>query len=103
MIQIAFPDRMVSYRTFIDDLSRRVVEALRESERRPEYVSQRQASALYGRRNVERWRRNGQIQVFKRPGKVEYRTADLIRLKETEQDYYDMYKDTVYKARRRGA
>lgn len=102
MIQIAFPDRMVSYRTFIDDLSRRVVEALRESESRPEYVSQREASRLYGRRNVERWRRNGQIEVFKRPGKVEMRTADLVRLKETEQDYYDMYADITYRARRRG-
>ena len=42
-----------------------------------------------GRRNVERWKRQGKVVSYKRPGKVEYRTADLRLLQRTTQDYFD--------------
>ena len=44
---------------------------------------------LFGRRNVERWKRQGKVVSYKRPGKVEYRTADLRLLQRTTQDYFD--------------
>lgn len=55
----------------------------------PEFVSQRKAYRMFGRRNVERWRYHGKLPFFKRPGKVEYRTADLRFLQRTEQDYLE--------------
>jgi hypothetical protein len=41
----------------------------------------------FGRVNVERWRREGKITPYKRPGKLEYRTADLRLLQRQSQDY----------------
>ena len=55
----------------------------------PEFISQRKAYELFGRRNVERWKRQGKVVSYKRPGKVEYRTADLRLLQRTTQDYFD--------------
>ena len=55
----------------------------------PEFISQRKAYELFGRRNVERWKRQEKVVSYKRPGKVEYRTADLRLLQRTTQDYFD--------------
>ena len=44
---------------------------------------------MFGRRNVERWKRQGKIVPCKRPGKVEYRTAELRFLQRTVQDYFE--------------
>ena len=44
---------------------------------------------LFGRRNVDRWRRQGKVVCYKRPGKVEYKTADLRMLQKTTQDYFE--------------
>lgn len=85
---IQFPDRCVSYDTFMDDLTARIVHRLRKTASDPETVSQRKAYAIFGRANVERWRREGRVQPCKRPGKVEYRTADLRLLQQTQQDYF---------------
>lgn len=76
------------YKQFVNDL---VAEMLRQISARtePEFISQRKAYRLFGRCNVERWRREGKIDFFKRPGKVEYRMEDLRRLQETPQDYMD--------------
>lgn len=86
MIQIQFPDRVVSYDTFINDLASRVVEQLKRNE--PETISQRKAYSIFGRGNVDRWRRQGRIEPCKRPGKVEYRTMELRRLQARTQDYF---------------
>jgi len=50
-------------------------------------MSTRQAYKMFGRKNVERWRRAGKIQPYVRPGKMEYETAQLRLLQRTEQDY----------------
>ena len=86
-VHIQFSDKLVSYETFMSDLSARVVRMMRSDAADPEYVSQRTAYLMFGRRNVDRWRRTGKIQPYKRPGKVEYHTADLRLLQRTEQDY----------------
>lgn len=50
-------------------------------------ISQRQAYKIFGRGNVDRWRKNGLIHPCVRPGKKEYSTRRLRELQRTEQDY----------------
>ena len=77
----------VSYNAFIEDLSERVAEKIMKAAKEPEFINQRTAYRMFGRANVDRWRRTGKVQPFKRPGVVEYRTTDLRRLQNTVQDY----------------
>lgn len=86
---LQFFDRLIPYDTFINDLSARIVKLLKSDNNDPEFISQRKAYELFGRRNVERWRRQGKVEIYKRPGKVEYRTADLRLLQRTSQDYLE--------------
>lgn len=81
-------DRLIPYDTFLNDLAARIVKMMRADNNDPEFVSQRKAYELFGRRNVERWKRQGKIESYKRPGKVEYRTSDLRLLQRTTQDYF---------------
>lgn len=85
---INFPDRCVSYDTFMDDLSARIVRNMQRAEADPKTVSQRKAYSIFGRANVDRWRKEGRIRPCKRPGKVEYCMADLRLLQQTQQDYF---------------
>lgn len=84
---LEFPDRIVSYDTFIEDLAQRVVNKIERFAKDPEFINQSNAYKIFGRANVDRWRRSGKIQVYKRPGVVEYRTSDLRTLQTTVQDY----------------
>ena len=81
-------DRLIPYDTFLNDLAARIVKMMKADNNDPEFVSQRKAYELFGRRNVERWNRQGKIESYKRPGKVEYRTSDLRLLQRTTQDYF---------------
>ena len=83
-----FTDHLIPYDTFLNDIASRVVRLLKSDADDPEFVSQRKAYEMFGRRNVERWKRLGLVQSFKRPGKVEYRTADLRWLQRQSQDYF---------------
>lgn len=85
---IQFPDRLVSYDRFISDIAAKVSSLINTDFKDPEFITQRRAFEIFGRRNVERWRKQGKIQPFKRPGKLEYRTADLRLLQRTVQDYF---------------
>ena len=87
-VHIQFPDKVVSYDTFMDDLSSRIVHKLQRAEADPKTVSQRQAYALFGRANIDRWRREGRVKPCKRPGKVEYSMVDLRLLQHIQQDYF---------------
>ena len=86
---LQFLDHLIPYDTFLNDLAARVVKLLKSDKDDPEFISQRKAYEMFGRRNVERSRRQGKVQCYKRPGKVEYRTADLRLLQRTVQDYFD--------------
>ena len=77
MLTIDFPDKSVTYDTFVRDVASSVVRMLADTHNDPEMVSQRKAYAMFGRGNVDRWRKQGKITPCKRPGKVEYRTVDL--------------------------
>lgn len=87
MALLQFLDRLIPYETFLNDLASRVVKMLKADNNDPEFVSQRKAFEMFGRRNVERWKRQGKISPIKRPGKIEYCTADLWMLQRTVQDY----------------
>lgn len=86
---IQFPDKLVPYDRFLNDIAATVVKMIESDHDDPEFLSQRKAFSLFGRRNVERWRRQGKIEPCKRPGRLEYRTADLRMLQRVEQDYFN--------------
>ena len=74
---LEFSDQMIPYEEFANDLAARIAN-----------ISQNKAWRLFGRRNVERWRKEGKVEPCKRPGKLEYRTADLRLLQRTTQNYF---------------
>lgn len=82
-------DRLIPYDAFLNDLAARIVGMIKADSNDPEFVCQRKAYKLFGRRNVERWRRQGKVEFYKRPGKVEYKTSDLRLLQRTVQDYLE--------------
>lgn len=84
-----FSDRLIPYETFLNDVAARVVSYIKSDKDDPEFVSQRRAYEIFGRRNVERWRRVGFIKPYKRPGRLEYKMADLRYLQRQYNDYYD--------------
>lgn len=89
MTFIQFADKSVPYTQFVEDVAARVVSLLKSDNADPDFVSQRRAFEIFGRRNVERWRRCDKIKPCKRPGRLEYRTAELRLLQRVEQDYFD--------------
>lgn len=88
MTFLQFADKSVPYGVFVKDVAAEVVHLLKQDNKDPDYISQRKAFELFGRRNIERWRRQGKVNPCKRPGKLEYRTADLRLLQRTQQDYF---------------
>lgn len=88
MAFLQFLDRLIPYDTFLNDIAARVVKMIKTDKDDPEYISQRKAYEMFGRRNVERWRKQGKVQPSKRPGKLEYRIADLRLLQRVTQDYF---------------
>ena len=90
MRTLDFSDMSVTYDTFVRDVATSVVRMLSEVRNDPEFISQRQAYAIFGRGNVDRWRRQGKIEPCKRPGKVEYRTSELRALQSKKQDYFKL-------------
>jgi len=88
MNTIQFPDRMVSYATFVHDIAASIVKQLKDSREDPDMLSQRKAYSIFGRSNVDRWRKKGLITPYKRPGKVEYSTKELRRCQSRQQDYF---------------
>lgn len=88
MLTLDFSDKSVTYDTFIHDVAASVVRMLSETRNDPEFISQRKAYKIFGRGNVDRWRKQGKIEPNIRPGKNEYRTAELRMLQQTKQDYF---------------
>lgn len=85
---IQFTDRQVPYEVFMNDLASRIVRKLKEERDDPVMMSQRQAYRHFGRANVDRWRKQGRLNVCKRPGKTEYYTAELRQQQSLSQDYF---------------
>ena len=91
MIQLTFPDKCVTYKTFINDLATALVPKLMEAMENPsDVISQNKAFKMFGQGNIRRWREKGQLEpVSKRPGKIEYRMSDLRILQQRKQDYFE--------------
>ncbi len=85
---LQFQDKCVSYQTFVHDVAAQVAFFMKADCADPERISQNKAFSMFGRGNVERWRDKGRLTVFKRPGKVEYLTAELRFCQRTQQDYF---------------
>lgn len=83
---IQFSDHLIPYETFLNDVAAKVVKMMKNDANDPEYISQRRAYSIFGRRNVDRWRREGKIAPCQRPGKLEYLTADLRLLQRSKND-----------------
>lgn len=62
-------DRLIPYDAFLNDLAARIVGMIKADSNDPEFVSQRKAYEMFGRRNVERWRRQGKLNPTKDPGR----------------------------------
>lgn len=69
MTTLDFSDKSVTYDTFVHDVASSVVRMLSEAHNDPEIISQRQAYEMFGRGNVDRWRRQGKIEPYKTPRK----------------------------------
>lgn len=88
MNAINFPDCTVSYEVLVKDIAAEVVRQLKEQAADPEMISQRKAYKMFGRGNVDRWRREGKLHPCKRPGKVEYLMKELREAQHIMQDYF---------------
>lgn len=91
MIQLMFPDKCVTYGTFINDLATALVPKILSAMENPsDIISQNQAFRLFGQGNIRRWRERGLVApVSRRPGKIEYRVSDLRLLQQRKQDYFE--------------
>lgn len=85
---IEFPDKLVPYNVFLEDLSTKIAEKLNILRRQPEVISQRQAYREYGRANVQRWVKQNRVHPLKRPGRIEYKTSELRAAQSNNQDYF---------------
>ncbi|MCL1609528.1 hypothetical protein QVO32_02990 [Bacteroides gallinaceum] len=90
MLTLDFSDKSVSYATFVRDVASEVVRQLKEQRDEPEMISQNKAYTMFGRGNVDRWRRQGKVHPCKRPGKIEYFVAELRKAQQRQQDYFDL-------------
>ena len=90
MFQLVFPDKCVTYETFINDLVAAMVPRLKEAMENPsDVISQNQAFKRFGKGNILRWREKGLVEpLSKRPGKIEYKLSDLLILQQRKQDYF---------------
>lgn len=88
MVVLDFTDKQVPYDVFMADLSARVAERLAAIQQEPDVVSQREAYRRFGRANVERWLKQGKLHPAKRVGKMEYKTSELRKMRDTKQDYF---------------
>ena len=56
MIQLTFPDKCVTYNTFVNDLATALVPKLLKAMENPsDLISQNQAFKIFGQGNIRRW------------------------------------------------
>lgn len=90
MLTLDFSDKSVNYVTFVRDVAAEVVRQLKAQRDEPVMVSQNKAYAMFGRGNVDRWRKQGKVNPSKRPGKLENFVAELREAQRRQQDYFDV-------------
>lgn len=91
-VQIQFADKMVSFDTFLSAIRNVVQEEISKAVGKRPFITQAKAFDTFGRRNVERWVKEGKVKVFGRGknGKItryEYRLSELEACACKFQDY----------------
>ena len=91
-VQIQFADKMVSFDTFLSAIRNVVQEEVSKAVGKRPFITQAKAYSTFGRRNVERWVKEGLVQVHGRgkDGKItrlEYRISELEACACKIQDY----------------
>ena len=91
-VQIQFADKMVSFDTFLSALRNVVKEEISKAVGKRPFITKAKAFDAFGRRNVERWVKEGKVKVYGRGknGKItryEYRVSELEACAFKVQDY----------------
>lgn len=92
IVMIQFGDKMLSFDTFLSAIRNVVQEEVNKAVGKRPFITQAKAYETYGRKNVERWKREGKIKDFARgrDGKItrhEYRISELDACANKVQDY----------------
>ena len=85
---LQFSDKTVTFEQFVDMLATKVALRIHQVEKGQLEISQAQAYKLFGRADVERWVRSGNLEPVRiSPGKKRYRLIDLQKLASIQQKY----------------
>ena len=85
---LQFADQTVTFEQFVDMLATKVALRIHQVEKGQLEISQAQAYKLFGRGDVERWVRSGNLEPVRiSPGKKRYRLIDLQKLASIQQNY----------------
>ena len=85
---LQFSDKTVTFEQFVDMLATKVALRIHQVEKGQLEISQAQAYKLFGRADVERWVRSGNLEPVRiSPGKKRYRLIDLQKLASIQQNY----------------
>ena len=92
VVQIQFADKMLSFDTFLSAIRNVVKEEVCKAVGKRQFLTQAKAYDIYGRKNVERWKREGKVKDFARGsnGKItrhEYKVSELEACASKVQDY----------------
>lgn len=89
-IEIKYDNKLVQPDVFAKFLFPYILKLWFEHQRlSKDVISQREAYKTYGKGNVMRWKKNGElIPLSIRTGKIEYKVTDLEKLRNRFQDYF---------------
>jgi hypothetical protein len=76
--------------TLFADMAKRMADYLKEVKEDPEYISQNKAYKMFGKNNIERWKKFGLITPRIEAGKMRYKTSILRKLQDIKQDYFNV-------------
>ena len=85
---LQFVDQSVTFEQFVDLLATKVALRMHQVEKGQMEISQAQAYRLFGRADVERWKKSGKLQPCRiSPGNKRYRLVDLQELASVQQNF----------------
>ena len=85
---LQFADQSVTFEKFVDLLATKVALRMHQVEKGQMEISQAEAYRLFGRADVERWKKSGKLQPSRiSPGKKRYRLVDLQELASVQQNF----------------
>ena len=85
---LQFADQSVTFEKFVDLLATKVALRMHQVEKGQMEISQAEAYRLFGRADVERWKKSGKLQPSRiSPGKKRYKLVDLQELASVQQNF----------------